>query len=83
MVFLCLNRRLDSIAHNIRLHFDADGRYRLECYIGSGQQADVFRIKKAVVDIHGPQRMAIKIPTPVVARFDGFDVIPEGVALQV
>lgn len=64
-----LTERAESVARILKTRFDDDGRYFLEAYVGSGVQADVFRMRKrsgaekASVNF-GPERVAVKVPAP-------------------
>ncbi|KAK6209425.1 hypothetical protein LQW54_006278 [Pestalotiopsis sp. IQ-011] len=65
-----LTERAESVARILKTRFDHDGRYFLEAYVGSGVQADVYRIRKrsgaeagAGVNF-GPERVAVKVPAP-------------------
>ncbi|KAI0121598.1 hypothetical protein BJ170DRAFT_698260 [Xylariales sp. AK1849] len=51
-----------NLADNLGGYFVHDGKYSLECHIGSGEQADVFRLKKVSPGAPEYSRIAVKIP---------------------
>lgn len=55
------NERTQRVARNLNLHFDADGRYYSEGYVGSGEHADVFLMRKRRKETTGPERVVVKV----------------------
>ncbi|ETS76750.1 hypothetical protein PFICI_12137 [Pestalotiopsis fici W106-1] len=77
-----LSARAEKVARILKTRFDHDGRYFLDAYVGSGIQADVFRIKKHGSDIPGPDRVAVKVPAMPELRTAKSEMIPEKEALR-
>ena len=78
-----LSLRAEKVARILKTRFDADGHYFLESYVGSGIQADVFRIKKCGEHIEGPDRVAVKVPAQPELRTARSMMLPEKEALNV
>jgi hypothetical protein len=78
-----LSLRAEKVARILKTRFDADGHYFLESYVGSGIQADVFRIKKCGDHIEGPDRVAVKVPAQPELRTARSMMLPEKEALNV
>jgi hypothetical protein len=47
--------------HTLKHYFDSDGRCHLESYLGSGAQADVYRIGRNDFNSNSRQRGVVKI----------------------
>ncbi|KAF2995143.1 hypothetical protein E8E14_003499 [Neopestalotiopsis sp. 37M] len=78
-----LSLRAEKVARILKTRFDADGHYFLESYVGSGIQADVFRIKKCGDHIEGPDRVAVKVPAQPELRTARSIMLPEKEALNI
>ncbi|KAK6084860.1 hypothetical protein SCUP234_03043 [Seiridium cupressi] len=79
-----MTSRTEAAARILKKCFDADARYYLEDYVGSGFQADVFRIRKTSQTVAGPELAAVKIPASSSAVLFGgiLDFMSEQAALE-
>ncbi|KAK9772418.1 putative Protein kinase domain-containing protein [Seiridium cardinale] len=79
-----MSSRAEAAARILKKCFDADARYYLEDYVGSGFQADVFRIRKTSQTVTGPELAAVKIPASSSAVLFGgiLDFMSEQAALE-